>query len=118
MSSTSETRTNIEATIEKARRDAAERIGAIDRRLRGDFERIRGELDLGRIASENAPQLVAAGVATGLVLGYSLPRPLLRVLQVAAAVGVATVVAKKIAERVACECDVEESVEAGSPDAV
>lgn len=107
MSSTIETKTTIEATIEKARKDAAERIAAIDRKIRGDVARLREEIDFNKLASENAPQLIAAGVATGIVLGYALPKPLLRVLQVAAAAGAATVIAKKISERAACEAEGE-----------
>jgi hypothetical protein len=118
MTAANDTKTSIEASIESARKQAADRIAAIDRKIRGDIERLRGDLDLNRLAGENAPQLVAAGVAAGIVLGYALPKPLFRIVQVAAAVGVATVVAKKIAERVAQECDVEEIADDGAPDGV
>jgi len=118
MSSADQTRTNIEASIENARKATAERVAAIDRKIRGDIDRLRGEIDFGRIAAATRPQLIAAGVATGIVLGYALPKPLFRLVQIAGAVGVATVVAKTIAERVAQECDVEESAEAETPDAV
>jgi hypothetical protein len=101
MSTTSDTRTTIEASIENARKGAADRIAAIDRKIRGDIDKFRGDIDFKRIAGENAPQLIAAGVAAGIVLGYALPKPLFRMVQVAAAVGVATVVAKKIAEATA-----------------
>jgi hypothetical protein len=116
--STSDTKKKIEASIENARKATADRVEAIDRKIRGDIEKLRSDIDFNRIAAENAPQLIAAGIATGIVLGYALPKPLFRLVQIAGAVGVATVVAKKIAERVAEECDVEESADAGTPDAV
>ncbi|MFA6956518.1 MAG: hypothetical protein WC538_11665 [Thermoanaerobaculia bacterium] len=118
MSTTSDTKKKIETSIENARKATAERVEAIDRKIRGDIEKLRGEIDFNRLAAENAPQLIAAGVAAGIVLGYALPKPLFRIVQIAGAVGVATVVAKKIAERVAQECDVEEIADEGTPDAV
>jgi hypothetical protein len=105
MSTTNETRAKIEAKIESARKQAAERVGAIDRKIRGDIEKLRADIDFNRIAAENAPQLIAAGVATGIVLGYALPKPLFRIVQIATAVGIATVVAQKIAERAACDAE-------------
>ncbi|MCM2314312.1 MAG: hypothetical protein NDJ92_04055 [Thermoanaerobaculia bacterium] len=113
MSSTNDVRNTIKASIDGARKGVADRVEALDRKFRGDIDRLRGDLDLGRLAGENAPQLVAAGVATGIVLGYALPRPLLRILQISVAVGVATVVATQVADRVACELDAAEGAEQG-----
>ena len=114
MSSTNEVRTTIKASLDGAHRGVADSVDALDRKVRGDIDRLRDYLDLNRIAGENAPQLVAAGVATGIVLGYALPRPLLRILQFSVAIGVATVVAKQVADRVACELDEAELAEQGS----
>lgn len=109
MSTTSDTKKKLETSIAKAREATAERVEAIDRKIRGDLRKLRNEIDFSRIAGENAPQLVAAGVATGIVLGYALPKPLLRMVQIAAAVGVATVVAKKLSEAVA-DCETLDAV--------
>lgn len=113
MSSTNEERNAIKASIDGARRGVADNVDAFDRKVRADLDKLRNYLDLNRIAAENAPQFVAAGVATGIVLGYALPRPLLRILQFSVAVGVATVVAKQVADRVAGELDAAEGAEQG-----
>ncbi|MBI2214941.1 MAG: hypothetical protein HYU52_14940 [Acidobacteria bacterium] len=108
---TSETRTQIEGSIERARKEAAARVAAIEGKIRGKVDSLRTEIDVNRVAAENAPQLVAAGVAAGIVLGYSLPKPLRLVLEVAAVAGLATVIARKIAERAGCADDELESVD-------
>jgi hypothetical protein len=104
MTTTSDTKQQIRTSIENAQKATAERVDAIDRKIRGDIGKLRDEIDFNRIAAENAPQLIAAGVAAGIVLGYALPKPLFRIVQIAGAVGVATVVAKKIAE-VTADCE-------------
>lgn len=109
MSTTNDTKATIEATIKSARKGVADRFDTLDRKVRGDIARLRGDIDFNRLAAENAPQLIAAGVAAGIVLGYALPKPLFRIVQVAGAVGVAAVVAQQIAERVSCECEVDEA---------
>ncbi len=98
MSPSNDIKSKIETSIDSARRNVGKRVDQIDRKLRAD-------LDVRRVAAENAPQLVAAGVAAGIVLGFGLPKPLLRIVQIAVPVAIAAVVAKKIAER-GDACDV------------
>jgi hypothetical protein len=89
-------KTNIQESIAMARKGVGERVDQIGHKLRQDF-------DIRRIAGENAPQLVAAGVAAGIVLGYALPKPVLRLLQIAVPAGIAAVVLQKVTEQAACD---------------
>ena len=48
MSTTSDTKKKIETSIANARKATAERVEAIDRKIRGDIEKLRGEIDFNR----------------------------------------------------------------------
>ena len=89
--SPTELKTEIEETIDQARAGLTEGIDAFDRRL-------REELDLPRIASEHAPQLMVAGAAVGFVLGAGVKRALLRTIQIGVPIALAIGVAKKARE--------------------
>ena len=80
-------RSHIELAIERAREGVGERIDEIDRRLRSD-------LDFKKMASEHAPQLMAAGAVLGFLIGYGVPKVLLRSAQI----GIPILLAIKIAQ--------------------
>lgn len=86
-------REHIELAIERARGNVGERIDELDRKL-------RDRLDLSQMASEHAPQLMAAGAVFGFLLGFGVPKVLLRTLQLGIPIVLAVQIArKKIEER-------------------
>lgn len=84
-------RERLERKIQEARDGLSERIDELDAKL-------RRELDLQKVASEHAVQLMGAGAAIGLVLGVGVPRAILRLLQIGVPIGIAIVVAKRVSE--------------------
>jgi hypothetical protein len=75
MSDTADQKVLIEHAIEKARNGVSERIDEIDSRL-------RTQLDVKRLASEYAPQLVVGGAVVGFLAAFGLPKGLRRVIQI------------------------------------
>ena len=67
-------RAHIELAIERARDGVSERIDEIEGRL-------RDKLDVGQLAGEHAPQLLAAGAVLGFLVGFGVPKVLTRSLQ-------------------------------------
>jgi hypothetical protein len=92
MSGDKAVREQIERSIVEARGELSDKIDQLDRKL-------RAELDLKKIASEHAIQLVGAGAAVGFVLGFGVPRAILRMLQIGVPIGLAVVIARRVHER-------------------
>jgi len=84
-------RAHIELAIERARDGVGERIDAIE-------DRLRGQLDFQKMASDHAPQLVAAGAAFGFLLGFGVPKVLFRTIQIAFPILLAVKVAQNRSE--------------------
>jgi hypothetical protein len=99
-------RVQIERTIEEAREGLSERIDQLDKKL-------RKELDLNKIASEHAVQLMGAGAAIGFVLGIGVPRAVLRLLQIGIPIGLAIAVAKR-AHELQEECQAAEGADSAA----
>jgi hypothetical protein len=79
----------LDHTIESARDRVGDRIDELDRH-------IRKQLDFKTIASEHAPQLVAAGAVTGLLVGFGFPKLFKRVIQIGIPVAVIAFSVKKV----------------------
>jgi len=92
-------RAEIESTIESARQNITKTIDEID-------SRIRGQLDIRKMASEHAPQMMAAGAAFGFMLGYGVPKVFLRTAQIGVPIVIAVqlVRAAKKARGSICDC--------------
>lgn len=88
----SDERTQIEQSIENARKSVGKRVDEIDRKL-------RGELDVRRFASEHAPQLVAAGAALGFLVACGPRRAVIRMLQVGVPIAIAATIVKRVIEQ-------------------
>jgi hypothetical protein len=71
----------IERTIAAARNGVGQSIDELDRSL-------RKRLDVQTLASEHAPQLVAAGAVVGFLAGFGMPKVFKRVLQLGVPVAV------------------------------
>lgn len=105
MASTDEAvRQQIERTIEAAREEISGRIDQLDQKL-------RKELNLNKIASEHAVQLMGAGAAIGFVLGVGVPRAILRMVQIGVPIALAVAVAKRVHEASDAEANTEAAVE-------
>lgn len=68
-------REHIEIAIDRARERVSDRIDEIDTRLRGN-------LDVQKLAGDHAPQLLATGAVFGLLLGLGVPKVVLRSIQI------------------------------------
>jgi ElaB/YqjD/DUF883 family membrane-anchored ribosome-binding protein len=79
---------HIEVAIERAREGVSDRIDEIDRRL-------RGSLDMQQMASDHAPQLVAAGLAVGFLIGFGVPKVLTRAVQLGVPIFLAVQMVRK-----------------------
>lgn len=86
-------RAHIELAIERARDGVSERIDEIDRRL-------RSQLDFPQMASDHAPQLMAAGAAFGFLLGFGVPKVLFRTIQLGVPIFIAVKIAQNRSEHV------------------
>ncbi len=75
MSDTVEQKILIERAIERAREGVSERIDEIDSHL-------RTQLDVTRVASEHAPQLIVGGAVVGFLAAFGMPKVLRRVIQI------------------------------------
>lgn len=81
-------RAHIELAIERARESMGDTIDELDDRMQGAF-------DFGRIASEHAPQLMAAGGVVGLVLGLGVSKAIIRMIQIGIPVGIALEIVRR-----------------------
>lgn len=87
-SDTDDVKQHIELAIERARDGVSEHIDEIDRRL-------RSSLDFGQMASDHAPQFLAAGAALGLLIGLGAPKLVTRSLQLGVPLFIAVQIMKK-----------------------
>ena len=83
---------HIEIAIDRARGNVGERIDELDRVL-------RDRLDIEKMASEHAHQLIAAGAAFGFLLGLGVPKLILRTVQIGVPLLIAVQIARKKIEQ-------------------
>jgi len=93
MSDDDKVRSHIEVAIERARDGVSDGIDELDRRLREN-------LDIKKMAGENAPQLLAIGAGLGFLIGFGVPRMIVRAAQIGIPIALAVSIArKKLAEK-------------------
>ena len=81
-------RSHIEIAIERARDGVSDGIDELDRRLREN-------LDIKKMAGENAPQLLAIGAGLGFLIGFGVPRMIVRAAQIGIPIALAVSIARK-----------------------
>lgn len=81
-------RDHIEIAIERARDRVGDRIDQLD-------ERLRDQLDFGKMAADHAPQVVAAGAVLGFLVGFGVPKVILRSIQLGVPLWLAVRIVRK-----------------------
>ena len=82
----------VEAEIERARDGIGDRIDELDAQL-------RRKLDVGSIAREHAPQIIAGGAVVGFLVGFGFPKAVKMLLKVGIPIAAITFAAKKYVSR-------------------
>ena len=88
MADTEHQKVHIERAIERAREGVSERIDELDQKLRSSF-------NLGSVAREHAPQIMAGGAAVGFLVGFGFPKLFKTILKVGVPLALVSVAVMK-----------------------